>query len=69
MLRSTEQHNYEKDLASWGIWTPPGDLLWCIPLESLYAQINLLMNMSQALFGFLWNISNIHRFLHLQVEH
>lgn len=61
-LRSPEQHNYDKDLASWGIWTPPGDLSWCSPLESLYAQMNLLMNTSQAPIGFLWILPNVFCF-------
>lgn len=59
MLRSPEQHNYDKGLASWGIWTPPGDLYWRSPLESLYGQMNLLMNTSQASIGFLWILPNI----------
>lgn len=37
-LRSAEQHNCNKDLASWAIWTPPGDLSWCSPLEKPYTQ-------------------------------
>lgn len=58
-LCSPEQHNCNKDLASWGIWTPPGDLSWCSPLEKLHPQANLLMNTSLALIGFLGNLPNL----------
>lgn len=63
-LRSPEQHNYNKDLASCGIWTPPSDLSWCSPLEKLCAQANLLMSTSLALIGFLGNLPNIWCFVH-----
>lgn len=62
-LRSPEQHNCNQDLVSWGIWIPPGDLSWCSPLEKLYAQANLPMNMSLALIGFLGNLPNIQSFV------
>lgn len=64
-LRSLEQHNCNKDLASWGIWTPPGDLSWCSPVEKLCTRVNSLMNTSLAVFGFLRKIPNIWGFVHL----
>lgn len=69
-LRSLEQHNCNKDLASWGIWTPPGDLSWCSPVEKLCTRVNSLMNTSLAVFGFLKKIPKFGVLcIWMQVQH